>query len=212
MKFITKDAEPKEFKDWKDLGNDDWQPTYDELRGNEKAAVKKSLMEEQGYICCYCERRLEDRDSHIEHLRPQSDPTVDPLDYSNMLCSCQNQLKTGDLCHCGILKKDWFGGDFVSPLSENCEDNFSYTHDGRIQALPEDNNAAQQTITNLGLDIPKLNAQRRKAIEPFLDPDVDLDIDELSQFISGYLQKDKHDKFSPFWTTINSLFGDFALV
>ena len=210
MKFIIKGDEPKELKNWKALANDDWKPTYADLRGDEKAVVKKNLMEEQGYICCYCERRLEDNDSHIEHLRPQSDPKVDPLDYGNMLCSCQNQLEVGEPRHCGNLKEDWFDDDFISPLDQNCEENFSYIHDGRIQPFPEDNGASLQTITKLGLNIPKLSAQRRKAIEPFLD--ADLDVDELSRFITGYLRKDNQDRFSPFWTTINSLFGNLALV
>lgn len=76
MKHIVKGDEPKELKDWKALASAAWQPTYTGLQNPEKQAVKKSLMAEQGYICCYCERRLQDGDSHIEHLRPQSYPTV----------------------------------------------------------------------------------------------------------------------------------------
>lgn len=119
MKFIIKGNEPKEFKDWKDLANEDWQPTYDILSNPEKNAVKKSLMAEQGYICCYCERRLEDNDSHIEHLKPQSNPAVDPLDYGNMLCSCQDQIKKGEPRHCGNLKDDWYDEEMlISPCCE----------------------------------------------------------------------------------------------
>lgn len=56
MKHIVKAEEPEELVNWKALANEDWQPTYDDLRGTEKRAVKNSLMAEQGYICCYCER------------------------------------------------------------------------------------------------------------------------------------------------------------
>ena len=206
MKHIIKGDEPEAFHDWKALANKDWQPTYDNLRGDEKKAVKKNLMVEQGHICCYCERELLDYDSHIEHLRPQSDPEVDSLDYSNMVCSCQDQVKKGDPRHCGNLKDNWFDNDlFISPFDENCENNFTYTHDGKIQVLPQDNNAAQQTIIKLGLNIPKLNALREKAIEPFLDED--LDADDVARFVSGYLEKDAQGRFGEFWTTINCLFG-----
>ena len=85
MKHIVKQGEPEAFLDWKALANEDWMPTYDDLAGETKKTVKGALMEEQGYICCYCERRLTDGDSHIEHFQPQSDPAVDPLDFSNML-------------------------------------------------------------------------------------------------------------------------------
>ncbi len=206
MKHIIKGDEPQEFQDWKALANEDWQPTYQNLRGIEKRAVKNSLMVEQGYICCYCERRLLDNDSHIEHLKPQSDPDVDSLDYGNLVCSCQDQVKKGEPRHCGNLKEDWFDDHlFVSPLDTNCESQFAYTHDGRIQALPKNNNAAEQTIKKFGLEIPKLNDLRRKAIEPFLDEE--LDEADVASFVSGYLKKDSQGKFGEFYTTINFLFG-----
>lgn len=206
MKHIIKGDEPQEFHDWKDSANEDWQPSYHALRGVEKEAVKNSLMAEQGYICCYCERRLLDNDSHIEHLKPQSDPGVDPLDYDNMVCSCQDQLKKGEPRHCGNLKEDWFDDHlFVSPLDANCENQFAYTHDGGIQAFPENNTAADKTIEKLGLNIPKLIDLRKKAIEPFLDED--LDDTDIANFVSGYLQKDNQGEFGEFCATISFLFG-----
>ncbi|MCD6534100.1 MAG: TIGR02646 family protein [Deltaproteobacteria bacterium] len=207
MKYIMKNEEPLKFSDWKALKNADWQPTYADLRGDEKKAVKNSLMAEQGYICCYCERRLIDVDSHIEHLKPQSNPSVNPLDYGNMLCSCQNQLEKGDPRHCGNRKgDDWI---LITPLTDNCEDFFTFTHDGKIQEPAQGDTVARETIKILGLDMPKLNDARKKAIEPFLDED--LDIDDIARFVSGYLEKDTQGKFSEFWTTINCLFGELAL-
>lgn len=117
MKHIVKQEEPQKFLDWKNLAGENWQPTYGGLSGYPKKALKNSLMAEQGYICCYCERRLTDNESHIEHFRPQSDPAVDPLDYRNLLCSCQNQLNKGEPRHCGNKKEDWFDEHLlVSPL------------------------------------------------------------------------------------------------
>ena len=55
MKHIVKGLEPDVFSAWKALENPDWTPTYDDLRGAEKQAVKTALMQEQGYLCCYCE-------------------------------------------------------------------------------------------------------------------------------------------------------------
>ncbi len=202
MKHILKGEEPEELVDWKALPNEDWQPTYADLQSPEKQAVKKSLMAEQGYICCYCERRLLDVDSHIEHLQPQSDDAVDSLDYGNMLCSCQKQIKQGEPRHCGNLKSNH--SISITPLDADCEKQFAYTHDGEIQAEPTGNVSAQQTIKILGLGIPKLNAMRRMVVEPFLDPE--LDTDDLTRFVSAYLDTDQ-DEYGEFWTTINCLFG-----
>ncbi len=211
MKYIEKRDEPEVFSGWKALANEYWQPTFENLAGEPKNDVKKALMAEQGYICCYCERQLTDDDSHIEHFRPQSDPTVDPLDFGNLLCSCQNQIKRGEPRHCGNLKGRWFSPNLlVSPLDPDCEKRFAFTGDGIIKPADEDDKAAFETITRLGLDIPKLNALRVKAIEPFLDED--LTTEEIQSFVSGYLAKDTSGRFGEFWTTIHYLFGGFIVV
>lgn len=206
MKHITKGPEPPEYVQWKANACEDWQPTYNDLSGIVKGTVKNALMEEQGHICCYCERRLSNDDSHIEHFRPQSDSSVDPLDYSNMLCSCQHQLKKGEPRHCGNLKDHWFDDQLlISPFDLHCESHFTFTADGRIRPSRDIDVAAKTTITRLGLGIPKLNALREKAIEPFLDES--LEPDEFAQFISGYLERDTEGHLGEFWTTINFLFG-----
>ena len=205
MKHIVKDQDTPEFDKWKALANEDWQPTYENLRDPEKKEVKDSLMKEQGYICCYCERRLTDDDSHIEHFNPRSNNAADPLNYSNMLCSCQDKLEKGEPRHCGILKDNWFDNQLlVSPLDPDCEGHFAYTADGKIQPAKKSDDAARMTIEKLGLDINKLCALRKKAIEPFLDKD--LNEREFSRFVSGYLRKNAGEMFGEFWTTIDHIF------
>lgn len=208
MKHIIKDDEPQAFLNWKAMENENWVPTYSSLCGVEKKAVKNSLMKEQGYICCYCERRLTDGDSHIEHFKPQSDPSVDPLDYSNLLCSCQDHLKKGEPRHCGNLKGDWFNSELlISPLESTCENRFNFTGMGGIEPTLEHDNAALETISRLGLNIPKLKDMRAKAIEPFLDDA--LDEDDFRAFVNGYLGEDDDGKYGEFLTTIQYLFRSY---
>lgn len=204
MKQVIKASEPAELSRWKAQANSNWTPTYQNLSGQVKSAVKTALMQEQGYICCYCERSLSEQDSHIEHLKPQSHADVDPLDYSNLLCSCQNQMEKGEPRHCGNLKADWYDEELlVSPLQTACEDRFSFDEWGHIFPAEADQ-AAQVTIQKLGLDLPKLVSLRAAAVEPFLDEI--LTPSELRQFASGYLQKDAQQAFNPFWSTIRQLF------
>lgn len=211
MKYIIKQCEPTIFTAWKGKANENWQPTYAELSGETKKAVKDALMTEQGYICCYCERRLTDNDSHIEHFQPQSDPNINPLDFSNLLCSCQSQTKKGEPRHCGTLKDDWFDSNLlVSPLDSGCENQFAFTDDGSIRPAVNNDKAASETINKLGLGIPKLNALRAKAIEPFLEDN--LSRKELETFVSGYLEKDTSGHFGEFWITIRYLFRDIVAI
>lgn len=207
MKHVQKGNEPREFSRWKALANEDWQPTFDDLSGNIKKAVKNALMQEQGYLCCYCECRIDVDDSHIEHFRPQSLADVDPLDFSNLLCSCQNQLLKGVPRHCGNGKGDWFDHALlVSPFDADCENRFAFTGDGKIQPRDDTDIGATETIKHLGLNLPKLRAMRASVIEPFLEES--LSDDDLQQFVSGYLHQDNSGYFGEFWTTIRYLFDE----
>ena len=209
MKHVVKGSEPRLFAEWKGCANENWRPSWENLGGEPKKALKESLIAEQGSICCYCERRLEENDSHIEHFRPRCDPAVDPLEYSNLLCSCQENLRRGEPRHCGNLKGDWFDPALlVSPLSVDCERRFAFTGDGGITPADEKDSAASETIKRLGLNISKLRALRAGAVEPFLDED--LSPEEMRCFVSGYLAKDDAGRFGEFWTTIRYLFGGFV--
>lgn len=205
MKFIKKRPEPPALANWKAEADDDWKPTYSALRGEVKQAVVQALLAEQGAICCYCERSLAGGDLHIEHFRPQHDPQVDPLDFSNMLCSCQNQLIKGEPRHCGNLKGDWFDLELlVSPLDPACATRFIFTANGQIYPIEDNDQAAVTTINRLGLNIRKLQDLRASAIAPFLDED--LTTEEVTAFVAGYLAPSETGNFSPFWTTIQYLF------
>jgi uncharacterized protein (TIGR02646 family) len=211
MKYIAKGQEPIIFTKWKTLENDDWQPTYDTLQGDEKRAINEALKEEQGYICCYCERRIEANDFHVEHLKPQGENLLpeNQLDYDNLLCSCQRDVQKGEPLHCGNSKGGWYDELlFVSPLSENCESKFKYTFDGYIQPAVGDDIAAITTIDKLNLKIDKLNTLRRKAIEPFIDEE--LTEADLNNFTRGYLtdKAQNEGKFNEFYTTIKYLFDN----
>lgn len=207
MKFIIKGTEPKLFSDWKNEANEEWTPSYDKLRGATKDAVYEALRNEQGFICCYCEKELLTNDYHIEHLNPQEAEIVDPLDFSNMMCSCQKNLSKGEPLSCGNSKGSWFNKKlFVSPLNKNCEEKFKFTSDGQIQPRNSKDLAAISTINKLRLDIDKLNSMRNSAISPFIDES--LSSKDLKDFVDGYLanKDDNNGKFNEFYTTIKYLF------
>ncbi|MEI6380232.1 MAG: retron system putative HNH endonuclease [Cyanobacteriota bacterium ELA615] len=206
MKHIIKQEEPVSFTSWKTNANKTPKKTYKTFsrKTSIRKDVKKALMNEQGYICCYCESRLGDEQSHIEHFKPQSLHPEESLNYNNLLCSCQKNLEQGEPRHCGNLKGDWFDKALlISPLDPNCESRFVYTFDGRIK--PQDQ-AAEETIEKLGLNIPKLIALRNKAIEGFLDDREDISDTELEHFVSQYLENFDEGKIIPYWTTIRYLF------
>ncbi|MFZ5453247.1 MAG: retron system putative HNH endonuclease [Thermodesulfobacteriota bacterium] len=210
MKYIIKGIEPQEFTGWKALANEDWAPTYGELRGVEKRVVHESLWHEQGGLCCYCENSIGIEDSHIEHFRPQNDPAVDPLDYGNMLCSCQQKDKKKAPQHCGKKKGGWFDSNLlISPLDPTCEDRFAFAADGSIRAKNADDEAAEITIKKLELDCYKLQRLRKAVIDGFLKDD--LNDEEMKELVLAWLGPDNNGLFGAFYTTVTYLFGQWLI-
>lgn len=203
MRFIKKGDEPKEFKDWKAQTNENWQATYDDLSGDEKKAVFKSLLLEQGHICCYCERKLLSDDFHIEHLNPQCLDVGDDLDYSNFLCSCLRSTEKRDPLHCGKLKGDRI--ILIHPLQVDCQSKFTYTELGEVDGVDHD---SIETIQILGLNINKLINMRKKAVEPFLTDDIDNN--EFKSFVMGYITPAVQGERNPFCSMIEFLFKDIV--
>jgi uncharacterized protein (TIGR02646 family) len=166
MRPIQKRVEPDRLTQWKASGNEDWQPPYPDLRGDLKRHVHTTLAAEQGWVCCYCERRIAavPGTSHIEHLRPQcpdpdsAEAPPDPLGYGNMLCSCDTNGQ-----HCGMKK----GNSFlpIHPLQPDCTSHLEFGSSGAIAPRADDPlaAAARQTIAVLGLDGMALRTRRRDA-------------------------------------------------
>jgi len=202
MKYIKKGNEPQNFITWKSNASN----TYSNLRNPIKADLKNALLLEQGYICCYCESKISSNNSHIEHLDPQCNNNSNDLEFTNLLCSCQNKLFKGEPRHCGNSKDN--KNIPITPLMEGCEEKFTYTADGQIQHTDL---TSQKTIKYLKLDIDKLNKLRESAIDSilYLDPiekNELLSEKDIKVFAQDYL-KIKDSQYNEFHTTIKYLFG-----
>jgi uncharacterized protein (TIGR02646 family) len=208
VKYICKTNEPEVLANFKAQANEDWQPSYELLRGKDKQNFHHHLIAEQGHICCYCGDRIVSSDSHIEHFQPQTDFAHLELDYFNLLASCQNKLEPKEPRHCGMGKGDWFDDRLlVSPLIADCEDFFEYTAIGEI--LPSrkllKNPAAAETIERLRLNIPKLQATRTGAIDSLYDDpalDLALSADEIDKLIHYYSQTDENGQYQRYCQAI----------
>jgi uncharacterized protein (TIGR02646 family) len=166
LKQITKGSEPQELLDWKTLENDDWKPSFDNLQGNEKRAVRNSLLAEQGYICCYCNKDISDDNFHIEHFKPQETFEALELDYNNLHASCLKNQKPESPLHCGMAKGNWFdNAHTLSPLT-NHEGSFSFLYNGKVEATVP---IAKQMVERLNLNDASLTAKRKAEIAGILD-------------------------------------------
>ena len=239
MHRISKGEEPRHFTDWKNKFRTDngREPTYDDLRGTaEYYHLKRSLLEEQGYICCYCEKAIgrgsDAKDCNIEHFMPRHPDSRclsseecqicsnAELDYSNLFASCLVE-KQESTDHCNHKKDNWF--DFkccISPASAEIEGIFGFRLNGKIFAV-DNNPAAEAMKQHLNLDTYILQEQRKAAYDTVLETeftneeleDADLLEDEqyLLDTIAYYEQKDENGKYTPFTSMITYCLREYEL-
>jgi uncharacterized protein (TIGR02646 family) len=214
MRFIQKHQEPSEFDTWKQQSNADWQPNWENFQKPEKITVHNALLEEQGYICCYCGQLIDRATSHIEHFQPRTHYPELSLSYGNFLASCpgyptdenpQTQPPKLPQEFCGQKKGAWYETDLtVSPLDRDCTSYFRYTEVGEILPTKETPKAkaAGVTIQELGLNHAVLTLSRKRIIDGVLQNIESLTTQEIQQLIDLYDRPDTSGKFTPFCAAI----------
>ncbi|MBP5501969.1 MAG: TIGR02646 family protein [Bacteroidales bacterium] len=146
MRQIVKNEEPKSFALYR--RNTKLSPTakYDaSMQKDVNKELRESLIKEQGYICCYCMKRilLQDNSStktKIEHFKPQSiyNGTNGKADlrliYSNLFLACKGEEfdDNNKQCNCCDSKKLHQELHFIDLLDESIEKKIKYSSSGAI--------------------------------------------------------------------------------
>ncbi len=233
MRRILKGAEPEHFRNWKSQFRtaNGHEAVYDDLfqklpsgkviATEEYKNLRKSLLEEQGYICCYCEKaigRTKKIDSDIEHFMPRNPDRrqLTPseciqcrnaqLDYTNLMVSCLGDERYS-LDHCNHKKDNWF--DFalcVSPIDEKVEELFGFRADGKIYAIGS-NAKGEALRIHLNLDSYVLREQRKAAYDAVMEEEFESeelldDMEYITDTINFYKNKDTNGYYTPFCSMI----------
>ena len=164
MRKITKNAEPKAWTQYRLTSGAVFKPI---------PALVNSLLDEQGYICAYCERRIPCKDAvegtpgaedhRIEHLRTQSTSKKTgintDLDYSNMVICCPGNIARDGAqnYHCDKRKGDV---DLrISPLDGTMMSSIQFTSSGLIKSI--DSQLDREINENLNLNQYLLRINRK---------------------------------------------------
>ena len=176
MKYIQKNVPPISFEKYKKTEGASFKDLYDN-QTNIKGDLKKSLIAEQGGICCYCGAQINQNNSVIEHFKPQAKDCFPELqlEYCNLLASC-----SGGQCERQTNKKFPLSCDAkkenrlieVSPIDPNCESYFEYDDEGNIYGITS---KAQQAIKVLNLNNAFIKNQRKAAIEAYINLPIETD-------------------------------------
>jgi len=142
MILIKKNKEPQEWKKYRETKG---------VKYQSQPYLRKALYDEQGGICAYCMKKLDDESSNnaqnrIEHIKPRSKYKELELDYSNMVLCCNGH--NGNIFSCDVAK----GDELISftPLDSRFIDTISYgSKDGVIRSSNEEWNYEINKIVRL---------------------------------------------------------------
>lgn len=192
MRKITKNKEPKEWTEYRLTPNVDYE-SIPELR--------KSLLQEQGYICAYCMRRIphkdknSNEDSRIDHILSRDNHPDKKLDYTNMVMCCPGAISKE--FHCDKLKSEQditfslFDDSFIPTLKYS-------TKNGSIESTNPTWNKEINSILNLNNEI--LKANRLETLNGVICSlaEKHWTSSELRKKIEEWDNKNKKDKFKPY--------------
>lgn len=200
MRHIRKDREPVAFTQWKTQGEDEWNPGWEDFDGRPiKQVVKQALLDEQGYLCCYCEKRADEDTGHIEHLAPRHTHPDLQLAYENLLYCCAETPK-GQPVTCGHARKPDDPVP-VSPVQPECESRFLYTELGEMLPRNEDDFDARETVRILRLNEVLLRHSRAVVYQEIVDANDKLSPAEFRRWMDLELQRDANNMLTPYWGT-----------
>lgn len=135
---------------------------------NNKDELREALLRDQGFLCAYCMRRINnDRNNmKIEHWKAQSTLVneVEKLDYKIMLGVCDGCRGTQDrYTTCDEHRHE--SELYVNPLDRGMMNTISYDRQGLIKSSDKRIDSDLNTVLNLNCEqAPSRIVQNRKAI------------------------------------------------
>ncbi|MBE9237649.1 TIGR02646 family protein [Anabaena aphanizomenioides LEGE 00250] len=214
MKRIIKGAEPPcllKYRQTQDANYDGYHP---------KEPLKRALLAEQGYICCYCMQRISIDDMEIEHNKARNKNCYPDLqlDYRNLIASCTgNRGKGLKNFHCNARKGYYEGYDkeekricqiTLNPAdaNKNCENYIRYSSTGKIFSDDETINHELNNILNLNHEI--LVGNRKDRLFSVINalnkkfPNKTWSQEAIKKKLEELSSKDADDKYSPYCQSI----------
>lgn len=159
MILIKKKLEPHSLTEYKQTMN----ASFDNLPSEIKDDIRKSLLKEQGYICAYCMKRIEENsDIKIEHYEARNNENE--LAYKNLLAVCKgNEGYSKERQTCDTQKGNQIL--HIDPQKLGDISTIFFTRNGEVKSTNSIFQRDLDEILNLNDEFGKLIPARKAALK-----------------------------------------------
>jgi len=171
--------------------------TKDGCSKSESHNLRRQLLEEQGYICCYCMSRIDCNNSKIEHFKPQTKYRNLQINYQNLFLACSGgEGKIGKEQYCDSFK----GEDELESINllSSIENYIAYSKLGEISSIDSKIDNELNSILNLNNNILKRN--RKESYQRLIQNmnKKGWTIKDIKHSINKYKTVDSKGKYRPY--------------
>ena len=146
MKKIIKSIEPNSLTQFRSENSKN-SALFEELPSEVRNELRNLLLEEQGFICCYCMSRIKFNNSKIEHFKNLSSNRPEQIYYKNLFTSCKGgEGKKHRHCDTNKENKTLNKVDLLSDIEQHIKYN---TTTGEIRSENKDIHEDIEEILNL---------------------------------------------------------------
>ena len=200
MKQIIKTKEPTSLTNYRaSISKEDLNSLekFDTTPSKVKNELRDKLLDEQGFICCYCMNRIGTANSKIEHFKSRSIFRENQLDYINLFVACLGGEGYSPNKHTCDTKKSNDILHHINLLSD-IENGIFYKKDGYIYSNNQDINDELNRVLNLNYEILKANRK-----DAFNQVTIELkksnwSIPILKSTLEKYKHKNSKGKYRPY--------------
>jgi uncharacterized protein (TIGR02646 family) len=164
--------------------------------------LRNVLLEDQGYICCYCQKRIPENilpKSKIEHFLCQEENKENIFSFRNLFIACNGKVGIEETCDTVKKSKTLKSVDF---LNHSVFDSLKYTKTGVIYS--DRNTDLNEDLETLNLNNQNLRTSRKAICEAavFIKQKISAKRGDFNMQIEKVIQewktKDKRGKFKEY--------------
>jgi uncharacterized protein (TIGR02646 family) len=132
-----------------------------------KDELRRALLAEQGYLCCYCMGRIDEKSTRIEHRLPRTTYPDEQFSYRNLFAACRGgEGLAPALQHCDVHKHD--EEITIDPADPRRDVETLVQYAAASGAIASDDERIQRDLdVTLNLNMEVLRARRRDVLDGF---------------------------------------------